>query len=279
MKSRINIYSRPIPEIDSYYKMVDFAAEFGLNVETINSHELREPDIEFAKRLREYACRKGVEFPCVSLGINLVGDDAREAIERAKKYADIAAILGSPYLHHTIAMYLMDNEELDKNRKLYIEKGISAVKEIYDYAQTLGVKTIYEDQGYIFNGIEGVKLIEKAERDTGIVADFGNIQFVDENIEDFIPTMADRIVHVHVKDYIVHPEGTDNESEELSKTLRNSRLERCYLGEGSVDFDSAFAELKKAGYTGSVSIESSYNTDNARKMFEKDLEFLKKYVD
>lgn len=279
MKSRVNIYSRPLPEIDSYYMMVDFAAEYGLNVETINSHELRKPDIEFAKRLREYACQKGVEFPCVSLGINLVGDDAREEIERTKKYADVAAILGAPYLHHTIAMYLMDREELDKNRELYIERGISAVKEIYDYAQTLGVKTIYEDQGYIFNGIEGVKLIEKAGRDTGILADFGNIQFVDENIEEFIPAVAEKIVHVHVKDYIVHPERTYIESESFSKSLRNSGVQRCYLGEGSVDFDSAFAELKKAGYTGSVSIESSYNTNNARKMFEKDLEFLKKYVD
>ena len=38
---------------------------------------------------------------------------------------------------------------------------------------------------------------------TAVVAGFGNIQFVDEDVEEFIPAFADRIVHVHVKDYLV----------------------------------------------------------------------------
>lgn len=278
MKSRISVYTRPLPEITSYYEMVDFAAEYGLNLETISSRELEVPDTEFAKRLREYADRKCVMITCVSAGINLVGADSAEMIEKTKKYAEVAAILGSPYLHHTIALYRMTDEEL-KNRELYIEKGLAAVREIYDYADSLGIKAVYEDQGFIFNGIDGFKLIEKAGRDTKVVADFGNIQYADENVEDFIPVFYDKIVHVHVKDYKRYPQGSYTDGDNVSKSMNKAALEPCLLGEGCVNFDAAFKELEKIDYNGYVSLENTYVGENARKMFEKDIEFLKKYVD
>ncbi len=280
MKSRICLYSRPFPEINSYFGIVDLAAEYGMNIETTSwLCEFGDPDTEFAKRLREYADKKNVIVVCASAGINLVGEDSAEKMERAKKYIEVASILGSPYFHHTIALYRMTDEELEKNRDLYIEKGLSAVRELYDYADSMGVKTVHEDQGFIFNGVNGFKLIEKAQRDTKVVADFGNIQFADENIEDFIPAFGDKIVHVHVKDYKRFPQGPYEDNGDIAKSKNNSALFGCNLGEGCVDFDAAFGELKKIGYNGYVSLEGSYSGENARRSLEKDIEFLKKYVE
>lgn len=279
MKTRICIYVPPFPQIASYYDMVNLAAEYGLNVEIINTYELATPDIEFAKRLREYAEKKDVKFTCVSLWVDLVGNAAHKGIEKVKMYAEIAKILGSEYLHHTIATTRLNRAEADTYRPEYIKKGVAAVSEIYDYAEVLGIKTLHEPQGFIFNGVEGIKAIEAANRDTKVVADFGNIEFVDEKIEDFIPAFAEKIVQVHVKDYKRVLNGNYHETENTLKTMNESALYSCMLGEGDVDFNKGFAELKKIGYYGPVSIECTLGAAATRAMFEKNIEFLKKYIE
>lgn len=280
MKSRICVYLSPCSEINSYFEMIDIAAEYGLNLETLGIYELKTPDFEVAKRLREYADKKGVEFPCVSVGVNLVGSDAREKIEIAKRYAQVANILGSPYLHHTIATGSFTEEDLLDNHDLYVEKGLQAVREVYDYAADLGVKTALEPTGKIFNGIAGIKLIEGANRDTKVVADFGNVEALDENIVDFIPAFADKIVHVHVKDYKRVSKGNYQEEKDTYKTKNGSALYTRMLGEGDIDFDKAFLALDKIGYKGAFSIECPHELfENGRKLFEQNIEFLKKYYD
>ena len=85
--------------------MVDIAEKFGFQaIETINAFELSVPDLEFAKKLRQYADEKNITFACVSVGLDLVGEDREEAIQKVKGYADVAKILGSPYLHHQLRL-------------------------------------------------------------------------------------------------------------------------------------------------------------------------------
>ena len=63
MNKRIALYTPPLPTIHSYMEMVDFAAEHGFSyIETINCFELQEPDLEFAKRLRQYADEKNITY-------------------------------------------------------------------------------------------------------------------------------------------------------------------------------------------------------------------------
>ena len=102
---RFCLYMPPLTSIRSYKEMVDYAAAHGITqLETLNILDLSTPDLEVAKELKAYASEKGITFPCVSVGISLVDDDRTEAIETLKRYADVAKILGSPFLHHTIAL-------------------------------------------------------------------------------------------------------------------------------------------------------------------------------
>lgn len=206
-KQNFCLYMPPLSSITTYREMADYAAAHGVTkLETLNILDLSTPDPGVAKDLKAYADSKGISFPCVSVGLSLVDDDREEAIEAVKRYADIAKILGSPYLHHTIALNFSEPQKIAENFELFYVRGIAAVREIYDYAQTLGIRTIYEDQGFLFNGRSTfARFLKEVERDVGVVADFGNIQFVDENVEAFIPAFADRIVHVHAKDYAVTP--------------------------------------------------------------------------
>ena len=64
--------------------------------------EFNSPDIEKAHKIKEYANKKDIVFPCFSIYTTIVGADLKEQIKRLQGYADVAAVLGSPYLHHTI---------------------------------------------------------------------------------------------------------------------------------------------------------------------------------
>ncbi len=293
---KIVLYTPPFFEINSYFEMVDLAVKYGIkNLETINALELSTPDLDFAKSLKKYADDKGIKIVCSSLGINLVGQDRKEAINAAKKYAQVAAILGSPYLHHTIALYFDKPDEVLINKDIYFQRGIEAVQELYEYCQQLGIHTIHEEQGYIFNGKDAFsKFFKSTNLNTGVVADFGNIMFVDERIEDFIPTVADRIAHVHLKDYkffAAKPQDSKNISKNNAKlfgaetgvldfrtsyaeTKGHNLLQDAELGEGVVDFKTAFSQLKKFNYNGYFAFECPcVKMDTEFAKFENNLRF------
>ena len=151
--SKFCLYMPPLSTLSTYKEMVDYAAAHNIsNLEILNILDLSTPDLQVAKELKAYADSKGISFPCVSVGMNLVEDDRREAIETLKKYADIAKLLGSPYLHHTIALNFSDPAYIAENFETFYQRGLEAVREVFDYAATLGIRTIYEDQGFLFNG-------------------------------------------------------------------------------------------------------------------------------
>ncbi len=279
MKSRACLYNVPVPGLKSYLDMVDIAVEFGLSyIETINVFELREPNVEFARTLRAYADEKGISFPCVSVGINLVGEDSKAQIEKLKGYADVAKILGSPYLHHTIAIECRRPEVIAENRELYYKRGLEAVREVYDYAATIGVRTVYEDQGYLFNGVEGYEqFLRDVGRDVGTVADFGNILFVDENVESFIPRFADRIINVHIKDYTVTRSNGEHDPREFYSKGGNI-LRDCVFGAGVVNMEKGFAEIQKIGYKGTFAMECPPLGEDPRENLRKNIALIDYYV-
>lgn len=279
-KSSFCLYMPPLSSITSYMEMVDLAAAYGIRqLETLNILDLSTPDKAFAKELRAYADEKGISFPCVSLGLSLVDDDCREALETAKGYVEIAAILGAPVFHHTIALEFENYQRIADNFDLFYSRGLDAVRQLYDYAQTFGIRTVYEDQGFLFNGMENFsRFLREVDRDVGIVADFGNIQFVDEQVEDFISAFRDRIVHVHVKDYLV----TDGSSrEQLPGEYRSkggNYLLDCLVGNGSVHADKAFRMLREICYHGAVALECNPIGPNEEAGFRHNLDVINGYI-
>ena len=274
------LYMPPLTTIGSYREMVDYAAAHSIRyLETLNILDLSTPDLQVARDLKAYADSKGISFPCVSVGLSLVDDDREEAIETVKRYADIAKILGSPYLHHTIALNFSEPQKIADNFEVYYQRGIAAVREIFDYAATLGIRTIYEDQGFLFNGCKNFsRFLQEVGRNVGVVADFGNIQFVDEHVEAFISKFSDRIVHVHAKDYIV----TDGTSREILPGEYTSKggnyLQGCLIGEGSVRTEDAFKALQAIGYKGFVALEGDPIGPDEEASFRKNQETVTGYI-
>ena len=64
-------YMAPFPGVKSYYDMIDAAAELNLGaVEGFCMFEFETPDVEAAKKIREYADSKQVTFPCFSVFVD-----------------------------------------------------------------------------------------------------------------------------------------------------------------------------------------------------------------
>ncbi len=260
MTKKMCFYTPPYPGIKSYYDMIDTAVKYNLNaVEGFCFFEFQNPDIEEAKKIKEYADSKNITFPCFSVFVNFAAD--KENVAKLKGYADVAKILGSPYLHHTIVGEFADPNKVLPYKEELFNKGVEAVREIYDYAQSIGVKAIYEEQGYIFNGVEGFgRFLDEVNRDVGVVADFGNIYESGDDLLDFIKAFGDRVVHAHIKDVTI---SDTNEDGRGLGTLTGKYFYEAEVGKGDIKVKEAIDLLKKAGYDGYYGLEFAAKDDNS----------------
>jgi len=280
LKDKIIFYIRPFPYINTYKQMIDCAVQHGLSsIEGFCHFELETPDLEAARKVKEYADSKNVSFKCFSLFINLTGDDSKSQIEYAKKYAEIASILGAPYFHHTITPEFLEPQKVLCEKDKFLDNGILAVREIYDYAEDKGVKTIYEDQGFIFNGVNNFgEFLDKVDRDIGVVADFGNIYQSNNTLEDFISTFSSKICHVHLKDIKM----TDSKiCVDGLPSLTGKVINEVEIGTGMVEFEKCFKMLKDAGYNGYYALEYSAKSDDSEEIkfaLKKIEKYLNKYM-
>lgn len=271
MDEQICLYTPPLSQLHSYREMIALAAEYGIRrLEVVNMFEMTSPDAEAAKELRRRADSEGISIPCVSAGLDLTGENHAEVVETLKRYAECAAILGSPFLHHTIALEFQHPERVLSRAKEAYALGVAAAIEVRDCARSFGLKCLYEDQGFLFNGKEAYgRFLADMGPEAGTVADFGNIMFVDETVPSFIDAYSDRIVHVHAKDYRY---GTEPGQEYASVSGRTFSC--CALGEGDAKVPQALEALHRIGYIGAISLECPPAGPDERAAFEKNLRYM-----
>ncbi len=263
MNNRIALYASPYPRVKSWYDMIDESVRLGLTqLEGFTKNELAEPDLEEAKKLRAYADEKGVKFCCLSCYCNFSLENTQEQIQRMKGFVDVAAVLGSPYFHHTIVAGYPTPDYVLENWDALFENAVNAIREIYDYGQQKGVRLIYEDQGYMFNGVENYgKFLDAVNRDVGVLLDTGNNYNVDEELDAFLETYMSRIAHVHIKDVLYGP--TPEGMPDSIYTLKGNYFWPVALGEGVMNHEKYVTALEKAGYRGIYSLEYGAPTDDS----------------
>lgn len=272
---KLAFYNRPFPGVTSYFDLIDLSAQYGHSAfEGFNHMELKQPDPEAARRIRQYADAKGISCCCFSVYADIVGENATEQIDRMKRFAEVAQILGSPFLHHTIAPHAkkenLQGDELDR----LFAKGVAGVREIFDYAQELGVRCVYEDQAFLFNGVERFgRFLREVERNVGVVADVGNICQMDQEILPFLHQFHQRIVHVHLKD--MKPVGADHPK--ALTTWNGNFFAETPVGTGTVKLAEAIDTLRQYGYDGYYALEYGAPQDDSPEI-DLALEKIKKWL-
>ena len=273
MNKKMCFYCPPFPRVKSYYDMIDVAAEYGLTaVEGFSCLEFEFPDEDVAMRIREYADSKNIIFPCFSVFTKSATDN----VEKLKKYARIAKIMGSPYLHHTIVGEYQNSAKVLPYKEELFRTGVEAVREIYDYAESIGIRTIYEEQGYIFNGIKNFgEFLETVDREVGVVADFGNIYESEDDLIDFLKAFAHKVVHAHLKDVILCDNNYDGNGFD---SISGKYMYEAEFGKGIVNLKDAIGILKNAGYDGYYGLEFSAS-ENDSPIISKSIKLIEETID
>lgn len=261
-REKLCFYSSMFKGRSSAFEIMNHAIEKGCaGVELMSfCDELCEPDMGIARELGELAHKNRLRLPCFSVGMNLVSDGDGEMMKRAKGYIDICEMLEIPYFHHTVASRLSAAFE-GEERAVCFRIGVEKSLELADYANARGVKTIVEDQGFLFNGVKPFREFKQAMSDRiGVLLDVGNIYFVDETATDFARAFASEIDHVHLKDYYFTKEPPVGRGYYTS--LCGNYIYGAKDGEGVIDFRSVAGVLRDAEYCGVYSLEFNLLTDD-----------------
>ena len=207
IRERVCLYSPLSEETNSLDGLFANAKKYGVaGIELLSFYkELYNPTLDVAKMIKTRTKAERLAIPCYSAGATLVGESAKDDMKRLRTYAEMCSYLEVPYLHHTI--YLpFQAADIEFDIDYIFDRGVEAALEVADYAKRLGVETIVEDQGLVFNGALGYgRLMEATDFRLGTVLDTGNIMFVDETAVDFgrasdVSTLVSGIVVAKVAD-------------------------------------------------------------------------------
>lgn len=232
-------------------EIIDCAARFGIGgVELMNfCEELKTPSLDAAREIGKYARERGLCLPCFSVGIDAISSP-EESLSMLFGYAEICSELEIPYLHHTIALDYRCGRLCTEEREKRFNTGAAIALSLADFCAPLGVKTLVEPQGFVFNGIEWVdRIVSLSGEKIGVVADIGNVLFADTDPSAFIKKMGSRIRHAHLKDYLFGGEDPEYVSED------GVRFSDCEIGCGDIDIEAALSAFSDIGYRGMYSLE------------------------
>lgn len=209
-------------------------------------------------RMRKVLDAYGLSVACFSVGIGLwqpaiTEETARIREERVIALAEIAAALGSPFLHHT----LVTTQSCDTPYDEVLEYVLPIALRIARRADEIGLTVLYEPQGMYFNGCTGFRGFYrrmKAEHPSvGVCGDVGNTLCVNEDPISFFRTFAKDVRHVHLKDFAAVTDAT-----QTSRGYRSRNgvyLRETVVGEGDIDLTACLTVLRDAGYRGAFAIE------------------------
>lgn len=252
-KRKWSVFS--FPSDCTYKELSGFAKEIGLDaIEPYQTAELYENDPEKTAEVKKYVEQNGLGISCYSTAAHLSGENWEAEMLRLKNCMHTAKSLGSKYFHHTIVPDLgstvPDFDEM-------FDECFERVKELCLYARSIGMTDLFEDQGLVFNGKKNfTKFVNALERENipfGIVLDAGNSAFVNEDASQMLSELADKIVHVHLKDYIISDKPFENGR--CYKTVHGTYMQDCVMGLGSINLDNVFKLMDSVGYDGYFSLE------------------------
>ena len=282
---QFTMYSRFIPTLAKLgaEATADYAINLGFSsVEVLEvtspGHPSVIPDRETAKKIRRIFHERGLTVACYSVGTCIYRSP--EAEESLRYQAEIAAELGSPFLHHTLVPWL----KLPENAPTFdeaLENVADAAARIAEYAAPLGVTCLYEDQGLYANGVDGFgrfyREIKKRTNNVGVCGDVGNVLFVDESPVPFFREFIGEIRHVHIKDYLYKTDTVVSPGMYWLGTGHGNWVRDTMIGHGDLDIAGCMKILKDAGYTGALAFENEH-PEPYEAGVKQGMEYLKRFL-
>ena len=261
----------------------DYAADLGFSsVEVLEvtspGHPSVIPDRETAKTVRQALAERGLTVACYSVGTCIYRSP--EAEESLRYQAEIAAELGSPFLHHTLIPWLKKPADAPSFEEA-LEITADAAARVAKYAAPLGITCLYEDQGLYANGVTGFgafyREIKNRAANVGVCGDVGNVLFVDESPVPFFREFIGEIRHVHIKDYLYKTNISASPGMYWLETGNGSWVRDTMIGHGDLDIAGCMDILKKAGYDGALAFENEH-PEPYEAGVKQGMDYLKRFI-
>jgi sugar phosphate isomerase/epimerase len=195
--------------------------------------ELVSPSMSEAQRgrVRRAMADAGLAVCCVDTSFEIADPDA--SIDEALGYVELAAELGGPMIR------LFAGAPDGEPRSATVGRTVERLSVLAERGGSLGVTIGVETHDSFATGEILADVLSDAPRDVGVIWDTLNPIVAGEPPERTFAAIADRIVHVHIKDGAVPPD------------LEENRL----LGEGRVPVSAIVRMLAADGYEGWLSVE------------------------
>ena len=220
-----------------------------------------EDPLATAAALKDYCKEIGLCIVAYAVGADLLSENMKEEVRRAKRRIDTAALLGAPVFRHDVCYSLKSREGY--TYKDAIKEMAPVIRELSDYAAGKGIRTCTENHGYVFQHPLRVKELMQAvnHQNYGWLCDIGNFLCVDADVIESVKIAAPFTMHVHAKDFFYKPK-TEERPEGYFATSGGNHLKGTVIGDGVVPVKESLEILKNAGYNGWVSLEFEGSEDN-----------------
>ena len=214
-----------------------------------------------AALMRKHCTKRKLKVASYCTGAELLLSPAKlkEAVATLKEQVQVAATLGAPSMRHDVTGGFERGYARFKGAKTFTQAlkiVVPAIREVADYAQTLGVKTSLENHGFFMQAPGRVtQLIDTVNHPNfGLTMDMGNFLCVDADPVDAVKQCVKYAQMVHIKDF----------QQKLKKqmppigwfaTPTRYALRGSILGHGIIDLPAQLKLLKRAKYSGVLSLE------------------------
>ena len=213
-----------------------------------------------AKHLRAHCEALDLDIPAYTVAADFLngrGGAPEDEPARVCRCADIAALLGAKVLRHDAFWRLGELRDWREG----VARVVPGIRQVADYAQSLGIRTCTENHGRIMQDSDRVEYLICAvdHPNYGWLVDMGNFLCADEPSMHALPIAAKYAFHAHAKDFLLKSEKP---SDEWFPTRNGNFLRGTVVGHGVVPVRECVKTLREAGYDGWLSLEFEGMEDN-----------------
>ncbi|MBQ2729491.1 MAG: sugar phosphate isomerase/epimerase [Clostridia bacterium] len=237
--------------------VIEKAKEMGFDGIEFVENSFTNPDK--AHLIREKCEQVGITPVTFCVGGNLAHEDSDaldKEIKRLKSLVDVASLMGVSMMRHDVA-YGPFKRTYNTGYDAAIPYIAEGAREITEYAQSKGIKTMTENHGFFSqDALRVEKLINAVNHPNfGALVDIGNFMCADEDPAHSVGIMAPYAMHVHCKDFYFKNGTEINPGDGWFQTRSGNYLRGCLIGFGNGKAPQSIRVLKNSGYEGYMSVE------------------------
>jgi 3-oxoisoapionate decarboxylase len=182
------------------------------------------------------------------------GVDLDQAIERTKRYVDLAERLGIERVRHDVVAHAGLPGDDGPAFEQAFPDIVRASKEVAQYGATKGITTSVENHGFFVQSSDRIRRIIEAvdEPNFRTTLDVGNFVCVDEDPVSAVTANLPIAMIVHFKDF--RSRDTD-QGDGWFRSRGGAYLQGSIVGEGDLDLVAVARAVRDSGYSGYASIE------------------------